>query len=34
MAWPVYGAALLALGIVGWGMTVAGRAAAVLERAE
>lgn len=34
MAWPVYAAVLLALGIVAWGLTVAGRAAASLERGE
>jgi predicted MFS family arabinose efflux permease len=34
MAWPVYAAVLLALGIVAWGLTVAGRAAASLERTE
>ncbi|MFN6954029.1 MAG: MFS transporter [Acetobacteraceae bacterium] len=34
MAWPVYAAVLLALGIVAWGLTVAGRAAASLERTD
>ncbi|MCX7686292.1 MAG: MFS transporter [Acetobacteraceae bacterium] len=34
MAWPVYAAALLALGVVAWGLSVGGRAAAVLERGE
>lgn len=32
MAWPVYVAVLLALGIVAWGLSVARRAAASLER--
>lgn len=34
LAWPVYAAVLLALGIVAWGLTVAGRAAASLERTD
>jgi MFS family permease len=34
MAWPVHAAVLLALGIVAWGLTVARRVAASLERTE